>query len=275
MSHHIKTVLITGSSSGLGRAAAILFQKMGWNVAATMRNPEKEKELNTLNRVLCLRLDVTAPGSIDSAIQTSVEKFGGIDVLVNNAGYGLTGPFEGISEEQIRRQFETNVFGLMRVTRSVLPVMRAKKAGIIINISSVGGRVAFPYYSIYHATKWAVEGFSESLRFELEPLGIRIKIIEPGAINTDFYTRTDDSATNQSPTDYKELTDIALPNMNHMGKSGSSPEEIAKSIYEAANHSGLRLRFPAGMDAKSLLFLRRFITDRFYASIVRSQVFKR
>jgi len=187
-----KVVLITGASSGIGNESAKLFQSKNWKVAATMRSPEKAEDLQRIVDIACIRLDVTDPESIRSAIKESLEKFGRIDAVVNNAGYGLVGPFEAATDEQIERQFQTNVFGLMNVCREILPYFREQKRGFIVNVASLGGRVSFPFYSIYNSTKWAVEGFSEALRYELEPLHIRVKIIEPGPIKTDFYDRSQD-----------------------------------------------------------------------------------
>ena len=269
-----KTVLITGSSTGIGRAAVKYFQEQGWNVAATMRTPSKEQELNQLSNVICPSLDVTSEASIHSAIESAIQKFGRIDAIVNNAGYGLTGPFEGATEEQIRKQFETNVFGLMRVTRAILPYFRSQKSGVIVNVASMGGRIVFPLYSLYHGTKWAVEGFTESLRFELEPLGIRVKIVEPGAIKTDFYDRSNDSTLSHSPHDYQAAAGIAFQNMNKAGASGTDPSVVAKAIFRAASDGSKKLRYPVGPDAKVLLWLRRFISDSLFAKMVRMTVYK-
>lgn len=169
----MKTVLITGTSSGIGREAVKYFQARGWNVAATMRKPENEKEFVKLKNVHCLRLDVEDEKSISRAIKETVKKFGAIDVLVNNAGYSVWGPFEAVSTEKIQHQFDVNVFGVMNVTRGILPYFREQKKGTIINVASMAGHASFPFYSLYHATKWAIEGFSESLAFELRPLNIR------------------------------------------------------------------------------------------------------
>jgi NAD(P)-dependent dehydrogenase (short-subunit alcohol dehydrogenase family) len=270
-----KTVFITGSSSGIGRSTAEYFQKKGWNVAATMRSPQKENVLTNLPNVICPALDVKQSASIESAILQTTQRFGAIDVVVNNAGYGLTGPFEGATEQQIRRQFETNVFGLMAVTRSMLPHFRARQQGVFVNVASMGGRLTVPLYSVYHSTKWAVEGFSESLRFEVEPLGIRIKIIEPGAIKTDFYDRSNDSTIDQSPPAYKAFTELAMSNMHKAGMQGTLPAIVAKAIYAAATDHSAKLRYPVGADAKALLALRRFVSDSTYASIVKSSVLKK
>ena len=176
------TILITGASSGIGRAAAKRFQSAGWNVVATMRSPEREQELNTLERVLVTRLDVLDLASIDAAVTESHARFGHIDVLLNNAGYGAYGPLEATSIDKVRRQFDVNVIGVLATTKALLPYFRKQRSGTIINISSIGGKMTFPLGSLYHGTKFAVEGLSESLHFELLPLGVRVKIVEPGMV---------------------------------------------------------------------------------------------
>src|SRR5688500_14549662 len=175
-----KVVLITGAPSGIGKETAKLFQAKNWKVAATMRSPEKAEDLGRIADVETFRLDVTDTGSITSAVKGAIEKFGRIDAVVNNAGYGLLGPFEAASPEQIERQFETNVFGVFNVCREIIPYFRTQKRGTIVNITSLGGRVAFPFSSLYNATKFAIEGFTESLQYELEAFNIRVKLIEPG-----------------------------------------------------------------------------------------------
>lgn len=263
-----KTVLITGSSSGIGKAAAKYFQSKGWNVIATMRSPEKEKELQNLPNLVCLPLDVTKPETIQKAIQDGIKQFGEIDVLVNNAGYGLIGPFEGANKEQIRKQFDTNVFGAMDVIQNILPHFRKNKKGNIINVASMGGRITFPLYSLYHATKWALEGFTESLQYELIPFRIRVKLVEPGAIVTDFIGRSSDSTSENSPAEYKPFADAVFANMEKAMMT-SSPEAVAKVIYKAANDSSGRLRYVVGMDAKSLLGLRKFLSDGILFGIMK------
>lgn len=180
------TVLITGASSGFGKETALLFLRNGWNVVATMRSPEKETQLGEFPNVLVTRLDVTDGESIDRAINGSIEHFGKIDVLVNNAGYGLIGVFESATAEQIQKQFDVNVFGLMNVTKRALGIMRKQKQGVIVNISSFGGITAGQFSSLYNSSKFAVEGFSEALSHEVAALGIKVKIIEPGSVATNF-----------------------------------------------------------------------------------------
>lgn len=267
----IKTVLITGASTGIGKAAADLFFDRGWNVVATMRTPRKER---SDSRWLELPLDVTDPASIDAAHARALEQFGHIDVLVNNAGYGLVGTFESMSEEKISRQFETNVFGLMRVTRAVLPQMRRKGSGVVVNVASMGGRLAFPFYSVYHASKWAVDGFSESLQFELAATGVRVKLIEPGAIKTDFYDRSADFTHDAALSEYNGIVNVGMKRMNAAGAKGASPGIVAEAIWRAATDGSKKLRYPVGTDAKSLLILRRFLPDGMWRNMISGQLLK-
>lgn len=181
-----KTILITGTSSGIGRATALYFAEKGWNVAATLRDPSKADPALQHPQISLFALDVTNADSIAQAIDATLSRYQKIDVLLNNAGYGLFGPVEALEGQQIRQQFATNLFGLIGVTQQVLPIMRAAGHGLILNISSIIGRMALPYASSYIATKFAVEGLSESMRYELEPFHIRVKMIEPGSISTEF-----------------------------------------------------------------------------------------
>ena len=208
-----RVVLITGASSGIGKETAKLFQTKDWKVAATMRDPESADDLRNIVDLECIRLDVTDTGSVRSAIAETLEKFGRIDVVVNNAGYAAVGPFEAATPEQIERQFQTNVFGLMNVCREILPYFREQKRGYIVNIASIGGRTAFPLYSLYNSTKWAVEGFSESLQYELEQFNIRVKLIEPGPIKTDFYSRSEEVMKKDGLTAYDHFAASVIPNM--------------------------------------------------------------
>lgn len=257
-----KTVLITGSSSGIGRITAEYFQAMGWNVAATMRSPEKEKELTQLENLKCIRLDVLDQQSIKNAIDETIAAFGDLDVIVNNAGYGTIGPFEVATDEQIKKQFDTNVFGVMNVTRAILPHFRKRKSGTIINVASTGGRMTWPLYSLYHATKWAVEGFSESLQYELRSFGIRIKIIEPGAIRTDFYGRSQEFLDQPGLTAYADYVDTCMPNLQQAGANAPGPEVVADKIYRAATDSSLQIRYQAGRGAFWLMLFRRLLPTR-------------
>ena len=214
-----KVILITGASSGIGKETAKLFQAKNWKVAATMRKPEEHADLSRIADIECFRLDVTDADSIREAFAEVLEKFGRVDVVVNNAGYGLLGPFEAASDEQIERQFQTNLFGLMNVCREAIPYFREQKRGTIVNISSLSGRSAIPFSSLYSATKYAVEGFSESLSYELEPFGRKVKLIEPGPINTDFYGRSEEIARKEGLNIYDEKLDAFMDFMRKGGKT--------------------------------------------------------
>lgn len=269
----MKTILITGASTGIGRATALYFSARGWQVAATLRKPETADEtLRLAPNVRLFALDVLDDASIVQAVEQVITAFGGVDVLVNNAGYGAVGAFEAASPQQIRRQFDTNVMGLMAVTQALLPHFRERKGGTIINISSMGGRITFPLYSLYHGTKWAVEGFSESLQFELRPFGIRVKLVEPGAIKTDFYSRSQDLITKPGLSAYDSYVTRSLAKMQAAGARAVGPEVVAAKIWQAANDASYRLRYPVGSGAPFLLFLRWLLPYRWWVAIVKGQV---
>lgn len=263
-----KVVLITGASSGIGLETAKLFQTKNWKVAATMRSPEQADELKNIVDVEVMRLDVTDPSSIRSSIDSTLEKFGRIDAVVNNAGYAVVGPFEATTPEQIEQQFHTNVFGVMNVCREILPYFREQKRGLIVNVASVGGRMTFPLYSVYHATKWAVEGFSESLQFELDQFNIRVKVIEPGPIKTDFYNRSQAIASKEGLTSYEYFVDHTLPNLQNAGESAPDGRVVAETIYNAVTDGTRRLRY--GVNTKGMLALRRVLPERAFRWIIKN-----
>jgi NADP-dependent 3-hydroxy acid dehydrogenase YdfG len=234
-----------------------------------MRSPEKEKELLKLQNVICPKLDVTDEMSIVSAIESTIEKFGAIDVIVNNAGYSLTGVFEAATTEQLQHQYDVNVFGVMNVIRAILPHFRKKKSGTIINVSSVGGKVTLPLYSMYQSTKWAVSGFSEALQFELRPLNIKVKIIEPGVVVTDFYNRSMIHTKNEGLTDYDEYAQKILSVNEKFVSKGYHPSKTAKIIFKAAISNNWKLYYPSGVDAKLSLTLRKYLPVSWFNSAVR------
>ena len=259
-----KTILITGASTGIGRSTALLFQSKGWNVIATMRNPEKEEELTKLDNVLVTRLDVQDLESIHDAVSKGLEKFNKIDVLLNNAGYGAYGILEATPREKIERQFGVNVIGLYDVTKAIIPHFRKNKDGIIINISSIGGKVTFPLGSLYHATKFAVEGLSESLNFELGLFGAKVKIVEPGMVNTDFGSRSFDFTNDESLTEYQELVSNLYSVLGGEELYRSEPEQIAEVIYTAATDGKDQIRYEAGSDAVEIIGKRKERTDEHF-----------
>lgn len=265
----MKTILITGASSGIGRATANYFSEQGWNVIATMRSPEKETELNKLDRVLVTRLDVEEKDTIQDAITKGIEHFGKIDVLLNNAGYAAFGVFEAATDVQVKKQFDVNVFGVMNTIKAILPHFRTNEEGMIINISSIGGRVTFPLISLYHASKWAIEGFSESLYYELATQNIKVKVIEPGNVATDFTGRSLEVIMDDSLEVYRTYYETVLQKqMESFQTNVSTPELVAKAIYEAATDQTERFRYLVGEDAKFLENMRKESSDEDFMTFI-------
>ena len=266
-----RAVFITGSSSGLGRAAAKLFAARGWKVVATMRNPEKEKELADLAGMVLLPLDITQPAQIERAAATAISR-GGVDVVFNNAGYGMAGPLEGMSDEQIMRMVNTNLLGAIRTTKAFIPHFREKRAGLFINTTSIGGLITVPFNSIYHATKWALEGWSESMAFELNQLGIGVKTVSPGGMKTDFFTRSFDAGRHPAYDALVNRVMSAVTNPKQM-ETYSTPEQIAEVVYEAATDGKDQLRYVAGADAKATYAARLQLGDEAFRHAMRERFF--
>jgi NAD(P)-dependent dehydrogenase (short-subunit alcohol dehydrogenase family) len=269
-----KTVLITGASTGFGKATVRLFVACGWNVVATMRQPELEQELTGLKDVLVNRLDVQDDKSIAESIHAGVTRFGRIDVLINNAGFGLFGLFETTSVEKIREQFDVNLFGVMNVTRAILPHFRANKSGLILNVSSGAGVFALPMISLYCASKFALEGFSESLSYELASQNITVKIIEPGGVvSTNFGKRSGaEAAHNSTITDYDAF--VADTNAVFAGLRAArlaTEEDVANVMFNAATDGTNRLRYVATEDIEPLVKARRETSEEEYIAGMRSR----
>jgi len=266
----MKTVLITGTSSGIGRAAVLKFNKEGWNIIATMRAPENETVLNQLDHILIVALDVQKPETIAAAITAGIEKYGKIDAVVNNAGAAIFGVFEFATEDQVNKIFDINVFGPMRVLRAILPYFRAQRSGTIINITSQGGRVTFPTCSIYHATKFSLEGLTEAISYELIPFGIKTKIIEPGSTATKFVGAAQLTANGDVP-EYGQFIKVGLGNWAKHDIMTSQPEEIAETIFFAANDDTDRLRYPVGKDAELYIGKMQNGNDQAYIDYMRKR----
>jgi NAD(P)-dependent dehydrogenase (short-subunit alcohol dehydrogenase family) len=246
----MKTIFITGTSSGLGKAAVHLFHSKGWNVIATMRNPDKGKDFDNLKRVTILPLDITNPAEIKSTAAAAIA-LGEINVVLNNAAYGAMGPLESVTDEQLLKQFNTNLLGAIRVTQAFVPHFREKKNGLFINISSIAGLVTFPFDSLYHAVKWGLEGWTEGMSYELAAFSVGIKTVAPGFIRTEFGSNM--VVTTAEP--YKELMDHYLEvvaSMMDADTSGSTAEEIAEVIYEAATDGKDQVHYTAGADSKDM-----------------------
>jgi len=264
-----KVVLITGANSGIGRASALYFAKQGWKVAATMRNVASGSDLGAIPNIRVYQLDVTNKETVSTAFESVIREMGAIDAVVNNAGYGLVGVFEAIAEEALHRQMDTNVLGLMRVTRHAVEHMRARRQGVIIQISSVGGRITFPLYAPYHATKWAVEGFTESLHFELEQFNIRMKLVEPGIIKTDFAGRSLEMYTSTTTSDYDTYVKTFAAASEKAIKDAVSPQIVAEMIYTAATDGKKKLRYPVGNPAPVMIRLRRLLSDSAFFTVIK------
>lgn len=260
-----KTVLITGTSSGFGKLAVKKFQSEGWNVIATMRSPDKEKELQQLKNVLLLHLDVTDKNSIKEAVAKGMKAFGRIDALVNNAGYGAFGLLEEASQKEIDNQFNTNLFGVINTIQEVLPVMRRQKSGVIINITSIGGLVGMPMLSLYSASKFAVEGLSESLSHELKKFNIQVRTVSPGSFATNFGGAHTFNEGNKKEdlNKYRERIKSNLQSVlaNPPKPFGlGNPQDVADVIYKCATGTR-KLRTTIGKDAKIVKFLSKILSD--------------
>jgi short-subunit dehydrogenase len=270
----MNTVLITGSSAGIGKATAKLFASKGWQVAATMRTLEKATDLHGIENIHIYTLDVTQNEKlVGNVVNKIINDLGSVNVLINNAGVGVFGAFEVADFNLIETQFDTNLLGLMRVTRAVLPYFRNQNSGTIINISSGVGRMALPMQSLYSASKFAIEGFSEALQYELNPLGIRVKIVEPGTIKTDFFGSLK-IANNQQITAYQTYQERVITNHFKRDAQGAKPEMVAEVIYQAATDRSVRLRYPAGKDVSLFLRLRKLLPDSLFFNLVRRQLEK-
>lgn len=262
-----KTIFITGASSGLGKATARLFQQKGWKVIATMRHPGKETELTQLGNINLLPLDVTDHENIKATVSQAIESED-IDVVFNNAGYGLMGALEALSDEQILKEINTNLLGVIRVTQAFIPYFRERKQGLFISTTSMGGLFGFPLHSIYHATKFGVEGWSESMSFELGLHNIGIKTIAPGGISTDFIGRSLDRSAH---TAYLELEDKLFANIDVMMEAASTPADIAAVVFEAATDGKDQIRYVAGNDATALYARRVEIGSEAFRKEIRGQ----
>jgi NAD(P)-dependent dehydrogenase (short-subunit alcohol dehydrogenase family) len=251
----MKTIFITGASTGLGKATAKLFAAKGWQVIATMRNPANEKELNVIKNITLLPLDVTNLAQIKETTQKAIA-MGNIDVVFNNAGYGLMGPLESTTDEQVTKQINTNLLGVIRVTQAFIPYFREKQSGLFITTTSIGGHIAYPFSSLYHATKWALEGWSESMAFELKKIGVAIKTVAPGAIQTDYLSR---SAEYTKHPVYDKWVDQLFSKVDK--KLFTPAEQIAEVVFEAAIDGKDQLRYIAGEDAKAQYAYRNQVGD--------------
>jgi len=239
----MKTIFITGTSSGIGKATVKLFHLQGWNVIATMRNPERETELSQLENVILLPLDITNAGQIKSTVEKAIS-LRNIDVVLNNAGVGLFGVMEAYNDEQIMQQINTNLLGTMHVTQAFIPYFREKKNGLFINVTSIAGLMASPFSSVYHAVKWAIEGWSESLSIELSMFNIGVKTVSPSGTKTNLFNHSENVVSHPA---YNSAVQKVWDRIN----LNTTPEQIAEVIYEAATDYKDQLRYVAGENGKA------------------------
>ena len=275
-----KVAVVTGSSSGIGYETSLILARNGYLTYATMRDLEKSvtiKSVATKERLplRVVQLNVREEGSIMDAVHSIITDVGKIDLLVNNAGYGLNGAFEELAMEEIKAQYETNLFGVIRVTQAVLPIMRKQKTGIIVNISSGAGRFGYPGGSAYVSTKFALEGLSESMAYELEPFGIKVVLVEPGVIKTNFVNSMVASKKSQDPNSpYAQFMQNVATSFQHMIEGGASSDVVARVVLKAVTSENPSLRYLAGKDVETWMEGKRNMSDEEFYNMMKQNFMK-
>jgi len=272
-----KVALVTGSSSGIGFETALALARENYFTFASMRNTDKAGKIQEIAKkenlnLEIIELDVDKVESIKSAVKKIQEQKGRIDVLVNNAGYGLFGCVEDITIDDLKAQFETNFFGAVRLIQEISPIMRKMGSGIIVNVSSVAGRIGFPGTPAYISSKFALEGLSECMRYELSPFGIQTIIIEPGVIKTDFFSSMK-VAKGKPDSPYKEITDKVMKGVKMMSEMGTPPDEVAKTIIKAIQTEEPLPRYIVGSDASMFLEAKKMKTDIEFENYIKKELF--
>jgi len=272
-----KVALVTGSSSGIGFETALALARENYFTFASMRNTNKAEKILEIAKkenlnLEVIELDVDKEESIKSAVKKIQEQKGRIDVLVNNAGYGLFGCVEDISIEELKAQFETNFFGVVRLIQEIAPSMRKQGSGIIVNVSSIAGKIGFPGTPAYISSKFALEGLSESMRYELSPFGIKTIIIEPGVIKTDFFSSMK-VAKGKPDSPYKEITEKVMNGVKMMSEMGTPPDEVAKTIIKAIQTEEPLPRYIVGSDASMFLEAKKMKTDIEFENYIKKELF--
>ena len=276
----LSVAVVTGSSSGIGLAASLALAKNGYLTYATMRNLAKQDSIQSVAEkehlpVRTVQLDVTDENSVQNAIQSILSESGRIDLLVNNAGYGMTGAFEDIGIDEIKSLYETNVFGVIRVTQAVLPIMRKQGSGRIINISSGAGRIGYPGGSAYVSSKFALEGLSESMAFEVEQFGIKTVLVEPGFIRTNFAENIVTAKKAQDPNSPYSQTMMQMKSSSHrrrMIENAPDADLVASVIVEAATAKEPNLRYLAGKDVQQMVAAKKSMSDEEFQNMIRQSV---
>ena len=275
---HEKVAVVTGSSSGIGFETSLLLAKNGFHTFATVRNPEKAKAIRDVSDrgelpIQVVELDVNNDKSVNAAINKIKDEANRIDVVVNNAGYSLIGALEDLSMDEIKAQFETNLFGTIRVIKAALPIMREQQGGTIVNVSSMAGRVGFPLFPVYSGTKFALEGVSESMRLEIDPLGIKIVLIEPGTIRSNFASNAivgKKAADPSSP--YASQIETLQKSTTRFINQGTPAEEVAKVILNAVTIDNPELRYLVGNDAIQMIEARKGMSDQEFGILIKQHL---
>ncbi len=272
-----KVALVTGCSSGIGFETALALAREDYFTYATMRNVKKAQNIQEVAKkenlkLEVIELDVDKEDSIKSAVKKILEQKGRIDVLVNNAGYGLFGCVEDVTMGELKAQFETNFFGVIRIIQETAPIMRKQGSGIIVNVSSVAGRIGFPGTPAYISSKFALEGLSECMRYEMSPFGIKTIIIEPGVIQTNFFSSMK-VTKGKSDSPYKEITEKVLNGVKMMAEMGTPPVEVAKTIIKAIQTEEPLPRYVVGSDAAMFLEARKMKTDIEFENYIKKELF--
>lgn len=274
----LSVAVVTGSSSGIGLATSLALARKGYLTYATMRNLAKRDSIQSVADkqhlpIRVVQLDVTDENSIKKAIQSILSEAGRIDLLVNNAGYALTGAFEDIGIDEIEAQYETNVFGVIRVTQAVLPVMRKQGSGRIINISSGAGRIGYPGGSAYVSSKFALEGLSESMAYEIEQFGIKTVLVEPGFVRTNFGENIVIARKTQNTNSpYSQMMQMMSSIRDKMLKNASDADLVAEVVVEAATAKEPNLRYLAGKDVQQMVAVKKNMSDEEFQKMIRQGV---
>jgi NAD(P)-dependent dehydrogenase (short-subunit alcohol dehydrogenase family) len=271
-----KVAVVTGSSSGIGFETSLVLARNNFCTYATMRNPESGTKMRAVQsgenlQIEIIQLDVTSDKSVSDAIQSILSESGKIDVLVNNAGYGLVGAFEELGMDEIKQQYETNFFGAIRVTQAVIPIMKNQKSGIIVNISSGAGRFGYPGGSAYVSTKFALEGLTESFAYELDPFGIKVVLVEPGFVRTNF-SNVIAKRSQEPDSEYAKMMQKMAGRLEEMRRNSSSPELVANIVLEAVTTKNPNLRYLAGKDVEQWIEQKKKLSDKEFFNMIKQSL---
>jgi NAD(P)-dependent dehydrogenase (short-subunit alcohol dehydrogenase family) len=276
MDVNYKVAVVTGSSSGIGFETSLVLARNNFHTYATMRNLERGTKMRVVQSgeklpIKIILLDVTSDKSVSDAIQSILSESGRIDVLVNNAGYGLVGAFEELDMDEIKQQYETNFFGVIRLVQAVIPIMKEQKSGMIVNISSGAGRFGYPGGSAYVSTKFALEGLSESIAYELDPFGIKVALVEPGFVRTSFSSVI--AKRSQEPnSEYSKMMEIMAGRIEGMKRNSSSPELVANIVLEAVTTKNPNLRYLAGKDVEQWIEQKKKLSDKEFFNMIKQSL---